>query len=225
MTSDRLDVDILLFDVFGTLFDHDSALAEASAGLGEKADALASLWRQRQLEYSWLRTLMHRPADFRQVTEEGLDYALAALGLPGELKAPLMATYRRLAPYPEVADALAGLAATGRPLAILSNGSPAMLQAVVRAAGLEARFTARLSAAAAHVFKPHPLVYQLAVDHFGVPRERLCLVSANGWDAAGAAAFGMKAVWVNRKDAPLERLPTEPDAVISSLAELAPLLA
>ena len=224
MGNERLDVDVLLFDVFGTLFDHDSAVADATGDLGDKAGPLVRLWRQRQLEYSWLRTLMHRPADFRQVTEEGLDYALAALDLPAELKAPLMATYARLAPYPEVEDALAGLAATGRPLAILSNGSPAMLEAVVRSAGLEARFTALLSAAAAHVFKPHPLVYQLAVDHFGVPRERLCLVSANGWDAAGAAAFGMKAVWVNRKNAPCERLPARPDAVISSLAGLAPLL-
>ncbi len=225
MSTASLDVDVLLFDVFGTLFDHDSALGEATATLGEKAHALARLWRDRQLQYSWLRTLMHRPADFRQVTEEGLDYALAALDLPAELKAPLMATYRRLAPYPEVADALADLAATGRPLAILSNGSPAMLEAVVRSAGFAARFTALLSAADAHVFKPHPLVYQLAVDHFGIERARLCLVSANGWDAAGAAAFGMKAVWVNRKDAPGERLPARPDAVIASLAELTPLLA
>ncbi|MFQ5346462.1 MAG: haloacid dehalogenase type II [Rhodothalassiaceae bacterium] len=225
MTGARLDVDVLLFDVFGTLFDHDSAVAEATADLGDRAGPLVRLWRQRQLEYSWLRTLMHRPADFRQVTEEGLDYALAALGLPGGLKVPLMATYGRLAPYPEVADTLADLAASARPLAILSNGSPPMLEAVVRAAGLEARFEALLSAAAAHVFKPHPLVYQLAVDHFGAPRERLCLVSANGWDAAGAAAFGMKAVWVNRKDAPPERLPAAPDAVIASLAGLPAILA
>lgn len=220
-----LDVDVLAFDVFGTLFDHDSAVEAVKSELGEVAGEIAAVWRFKQLQYSWLRTLMHRPADFAQVTREGLDYALAATGADPRHAETMMDTYRRLAPFPEVKEALDGLRRDGRRLAVLSNGSAGMLESVISENGLGGRFEALLSAADANVFKPHPLVYRLAVDRLGVAPERLCLVSSNSWDAVGAAAFGLKAVWVNRKGEPTERLPARVDAEIDDLSQLAGLLA
>ena len=222
--SARLDVDVLAFDVFGTLFDHESAVEAVKSELGEVAGEIARIWRFKQLQYSWLRTLMHRPADFAAVTREGLDYALAATGTDPRHAETMMATYRRLAPFPEVKDALDGLRRDGRRLAVLSNGSASMLESVISETGLEGRFEALLSAADANVFKPHPLVYRLAVDRLGVPPERLCLVSSNSWDAVGAAAFGLKAVWVNRKGEPTERLPATVDAEVDDLSQLSSLV-
>jgi len=225
MIRGRLDVDVLAFDVFGTLFDHDSAVDKVKGEVGESADEIARIWRFKQLQYSWLRTLMHRPADFASVTRDGLDYALAATGTESRHAETMMATYRRLAPFTEVKDALDGLRAEGRRLVVLSNGSRAMLESVIAENGLGGRFETMLSAEDANVFKPHPLVYQLAVDRLGMPKERICLVSSNSWDAVGGAAFGFKAVWVNRKDEPTERLPAEVDAQIPDLSALADQLA
>lgn len=215
------DIAACVFDAYGTLFDVHSAVARGGAALGDKAAAVSQLWRQKQLEYTWLRSLMGAHADFRQVTRDGLDYALAAYGVDDPaLAARLMALYLTLEAYPDAAPCLEALRAAGLATAILSNGEPEMLRAAVASAGLSALFDAVLSVEEVGVFKPDPRVYQLAVDRLQVPAERICFVSTNAWDAAGAAHFGFRVAWMNRFGQRLERLPGQPAAVIGGLDEL-----
>ena len=218
-------IDACVFDAYGTLFDVHSAVAHGGAALGDKAPAVSALWRQKQLEYTWLRSLMGAHADFRQVTKEGLDYALAFHGIedPG-LAARLMDLYLTLDAYPDAAPCLEALRAAGRATAILSNGEPEMLRAAVASAGLAALFDAVLSVEEVGIFKPDPRTYRLAVDRLQVPAERVCFVSTNAWDAAGAAYFGFRVAWLNRFGLRLERLPGSPAAVIEGLDELPGLL-
>src|SRR5262249_24401316 len=160
------------------------------------------------LEYSWLRTLMGRHADFWHVTAEALDHALAAYGRSDPaLRAFLMQQYFSLDPFPEVPSTLDKLRAAGLKTAILSNGAPTMLVGAVTSAKLSDRLDAVLSVEAAGVFKPHPSAYQVAVDKLGLPPQRICFLSSNGWDAVGAAAFGLRVIWINRSKQPAERLP------------------
>ena len=187
------DIAACVFDAYGTLFDVHSAVAHGGAALGDKAAAVSALWRQKQLEYTWLRSLMGAHADFRRVTEDGLDYALAAHGVEDEaLKARLMDLYLTLDAYPDAAACLEALRAGGLKTAILSNGEPEMLRAAVASAGLTNLFDAVLSIEEVDIFKPDPRTYQLAVDRLEVPAERICFVSTNAWDAAGAAYFGFR---------------------------------
>jgi 2-haloacid dehalogenase len=214
-----------VFDAYGTLFDFASAAASCADVLGDDAARLTALWRDKQLQYAWLRSLQGRHADFWQVTGDALDFAMETVGLTDpRLRERLMRLYLTLAPFPEVLETLRGLQARGMRMAILSNGSPAMLKAAVDAAALDTLLDAVLSVEAAGVYKPHPRVYQLAVDRFDVPPEAIAFVSSNGWDAYAASAFGMRAVWCNRYNQPRERLPGKPVREIRSLAELAALL-
>ena len=219
------DIGACVFDAYGTLFDVHSAVARSGGALGDKAGPVSALWRQKQLEYTWLRSLMGAYADFWQVTGEGLDFALAANGIEdAALRQRLMDLYLGLDAYPDVPDALDCLRAGGRKTAILSNGAPNMLRAAVDSADLASRLDAALSVDELRVFKPDPRVYQLAVDRLGVEAGRICFVSTNGWDAAGAAYFGFKVAWLNRFGQQPERLPSAPAAVIGTLAELPDLL-
>lgn len=219
------DTAACVFDAYGTLFDVHSAVQRGGSALGDKAGAVSALWRQKQLEYTWLRSLMGAHADFRQVTQDGLDYALAAHGVDdAALKARLMALYLTLDAYPDVAACLETLRAAGLATAILSNGEPEMLDAAVTSAGLTALFDAVLSVEEVGIFKPDPRVYQLAVDRLQVRPERICFVSTNAWDAAGAAFFGFRVAWLNRFGQRLEQLPGAPAAVIGGLDELPALL-
>jgi 2-haloacid dehalogenase len=213
-----------VFDAYGTLFDVASAAARHRETLGDRHVALSQLWRQKQLEYTWLRTLMGRHADFAEVTADALDYALEALTLPTELRDRLLEIYLRLDAYPDAAPTLTRLRERGLKIAILSNGTPSMLEAIVKQAQLERLFDELLSIESVGSFKPVPAVYQLAVDRLGVEAARIGFVSANGWDAAGASAFGFRTVWVNRTGAPVDRLPARPHAQIRQLAELHHLL-
>jgi 2-haloacid dehalogenase len=173
------------------------------------------------LQYTWLRAAQGRHADFWQVTGDALDFALETLGLtePG-LRDRLMSLYLALDPFPEVSGVLARLKATGIRTAILSNGSPAMLDPAVKAAKLETLLDAVLSVEEVGVYKPHPRVYQLAVDRLGIPASAISFQSSNAWDAYAASAFGMQVVWCNRYGQHRERLPGSPDREIKSLAEL-----
>jgi 2-haloacid dehalogenase len=216
------EVAALVFDAYGTLFDVHSVAKRAEALFPGRGSALSAAWRARQLEYSWLRTLMDRYEDFDRVTRASLDWALESLGLEADegARRSLIDEYRRLATFPEVPAALESLAAT-RPLAILSNGHPAMLEAVVDHNGLRGRFRGGiLSVHAARRFKPDPAVYRIAEEALGVPRALVGFVSSNGWDAAGAKSFGFRAFWVNRGRAPVERLGVRPDAILEDLAQL-----
>jgi 2-haloacid dehalogenase len=218
-------IEACVFDAYGTLFDVASAARSCIDLLGSKADTLAAQWRIVQLQYTWLRSLMGAHADFWQVTGEALDYAMDVVGISDDaLRTRLMDLYLVLAAYPDAKIALRAIRRGERPTAILSNGSPKMLTAAVRSAELGALLDHVLSVEEVGIYKPHPRVYQLAVDRLHVTAEHICFVSSNGWDVAGASAFGMKAVWVNRSGSKRERLPTGPVAEISRLDELPALL-
>jgi 2-haloacid dehalogenase len=214
-----------VFDAYGTLFDVASAARACSDVLGGDAERLASLWRDKQLQYSWLRAVQGRHADFWQVTGDALDFAMDSLALSGTgLRERLMICYLTLAPFAEVPEVLQRLHKAGMPLAILSNGSPMMLDAAVKGAKLESLFAAVLSVETVGVFKPHPSVYQLAVDCLGVPAPAIAFMSSNAWDAHAASAFGMQVVWCNRYGQRAERLPGTPDREIASLLGLPSLI-
>jgi 2-haloacid dehalogenase len=218
-------VQACVFDAYGTLFDFASAARSCRDVLGDAIDKLTALWRDKQLQYTWLRAVQGRHADFWQVTCDALDFALETLALdkPG-LRDRLMNLYLTLEPFPEVPDVLERLKASGLRTAILSNGSPMMLDAVVRTSGLSTLIDAVLSVEAVGVYKPHPSVYQLAVDRLGVPAAAIAFQSSNAWDAYAASAFGMQVVWCNRYEQRPERLPGKPDRTVRSLAELPALL-
>ena len=215
-----------VFDAYGTLFDYASAAAGCRRLLGGKAERLTALWRDKQLQYSWLRAVQNRHADFWQVTGDALDYALEALELADDaLRERLMNLYLTLAAFPEVPEVLRRLKAAGLATAILSNGSPAMLRAAVDGAGLGGLLDAVLSVEEVGVYKPHPKVYQLAVERLGVPPGSMLFVSSNAWDAYAASAFGMLVAWCNRYAQRREHLPGQPDREIRTLADLPALLA
>jgi 2-haloacid dehalogenase len=217
-------IEACVFDAYGTLFDVHSAVGRLRARLGAKSDALSQLWRTKQLEYTWLRALMGRHADFWQVTGDALDYALARTGVDAAAREALMQAYRTLDAYPEVPDVLRRLRDAGLRTAILSNGEPAMLAAGARSAGIEELLDAILSVEDVGIFKPHPKVYRLAVERLGVAADRIAFQSSNAWDVSGAATFGLRAVWINRLGMPAERLPGAAEHELRDLTGLPALL-
>ncbi len=215
-----------VFDAYGTMFDFASAAARCPDIPEDQRVALTSLWRDKQLQYTWLRSLQGRYADFWQVTGEALDFTLDSLGIATPaLRERLMGLYETLSAFPEVADTLRQLRAAGFVTAILSNGSPQMLDAAVRAAGLHDLLDAVLSADAVRVFKTHPKVYEYGLQQLGLRADQVSFQSSNGWDAYAASAFGMRVVWCNRYGQRREHLPGAPDHEVRSLAELPGLLA
>ena len=219
-----------VFDAYGTLFDTGAAVARLAAEPGREALAaeaarLTALWRDKQLAYSWLRAVTGHHVDFRRVTEDALGWALEATGLPEGLHADLMALHDRLDAYPEAEGVLRRLRGAGRPTAILSNGSPDMLASAVESAGLGAHLDAVLSVETAGVFKPHARAYDLVGARFGTAPGDVLFVSANGWDASAAAAYGFRAAWVNRLGAPVDRLMARPDHVVTDLSAVPDLAA
>jgi 2-haloacid dehalogenase len=210
-----------VFDAYGTLFDFASAAEGCRDALGEHTDRLTNLWRDKQLQYTWLRAVAGRHADFWQVTGDALDFVLETLGIDdAALRDRLMRLYLSLRTFPEVALVLQQLKTAGLRTAILSNGSPQMLAAVVKGAKLDGLLDAILSVEEVGVYKPHPKVYQLAVDRLGIPATAIAFQSSNAWDAHAASAFGMQVVWCNRYGQRRERLPGAPNREVKSLAEL-----
>ncbi|MFO1324133.1 MAG: haloacid dehalogenase type II [Burkholderiales bacterium] len=217
-------VSAFVFDAYGTLFDVHSVTQMADALAPGRGAELSRLWRGKQLEYTWLASLMKGPgfprADFERITEQALDHAVAALVLPigSTDQQRLCAAYRTLAAFADVRPALAALAP--RPRWILSNGTQAGVDAVVRHNGLADWIDGVLSVDAVDVYKPAPAVYALAADRLGLPPARIGFVSSNCWDAIGARAYGFTAFWVNRSGAPADRHGPPPHHVLASLAEL-----
>ena len=208
-----------VFDAYGTLFDVH-AVVEAGRAITTDPAALSAAWRQKQLEYTWLRALMGRYEDFWAVTAAALRHAVRRLGLTAseaEL-ARLMDAYLSLACFPEVRAALARLA--GRPRAILSNGAPRMLAAAVASSGLGPHLEHVISVDAVRTYKPSPRVYALGPETLGVPAGELLFVSSNAWDVAGAKAFGYRVAWCNRAGAPEEELGLPADLVVRGLDQL-----
>lgn len=214
-----------VFDAYGTLFDVNSATSPCLNDLGGKADLLNRIWRDKQLQYSWLRAAQGKHADFWQVTGEALDFSLECLDISDSgLRRRLMEAYLTLRAYSDVSPVIDRLKEAGFRLAILSNGTPNMLASAVSSAGLNGKFDAVLSVEEAGVFKPNPRVYQLAVDRLGIASESIVFISSNGWDVYTASAFGLRAVWCNRAGHKPERLPGKPDFVLPSLIKLPELL-
>jgi 2-haloacid dehalogenase len=218
---------VVVFDAYGTLFDVNAAARVAAGEPGRAALAavwpqVARDWRLKQLQYSWLRAVTGAHADFWAVTQDGLDWALEAAGLGGdaELRERLLALYWQLAAYPEVPAMLAALRDDGFGTAILSNGSPAMLDGAVESAGIGEMIDATLSVEAVGVFKPARAVYDLVGETFGVPPGAVLFVSSNGWDAAAGAGYGFDTVWVNRAAEPMDRLPWTPRRVLPDLSRI-----
>jgi 2-haloacid dehalogenase len=208
-----------VFDAYGTLFDVHSVV-EAGRALTTDPLALSALWRQKQLEYTWLRSLMGRYEDFWAITDAALRYSARRLGLTASDAdvARLMDAYLHLACFPDVPQALARVA--GRPRAILSNGTPRMLAAAVASSGLVGTLEHVISVDRVKVYKPAPAVYALGPAVLGLSVEDLLFVSSNGWDVAGAKAFGYRVAWCNRTDAPEEKLGVRADYVVTNLLDL-----
>lgn len=214
-----------VFDAYGTLFDIHAPTARVAGELGDQADAVSNMWRLKQLQYTWLRSLMRDHADFWQVTGDALDFTLAAHGIENAaLREKLMELYLTIDAYPDAVSTLRTLKQRGFATAILSNGARRMLDAAVGNSGLAAELDHVLSVDGLDIYKPDPSTYQRAVDRLGLEPGQICFVSANGWDAAGAAHFGFQVAWLNRFHQPQEQLPGQPKAVLEDLSGLPPLL-
>jgi len=222
MTRERMSgIKACVFDAYGTLFDFASAARACRDVLGGNVDRVTALWRDKQIQYTWLRAAQGRHADFWQVTGDALDFTLETLNLSdARLRDRLMSLYLALEPFPEVRDVLVKLKSAGLRTAILSNGTPSMLGAIVSAAKLDSLFDAVLSVEEVGVFKPHSKVYQVACDRLRLAPAAISFQSSNAWDAHAAAAFGMRVVWCNRYGQRRERLPGTPDREATSLADL-----
>lgn len=221
MTTKFHGITACVFDAYGTLFDVHSAVGRYRERLGDKADAVSMAWRTKQLEYTWLRSLMDRYVDFWQITGDGLDFAMEANGIDdADLREELMNAYLTLDCYPEVPQVLHALKDAGLQTAILSNGSPRMLEAAVASAGLENLLDEVISVDTLGVFKPAMEVYQQVLHLLDVGRGQVSFQSSNAWDAAGAATFGFNVAWCNRFGQGRERLPDGPQVEMKTLSEL-----
>jgi len=215
-----------VFDAYGTLFDVAAAAREAAAEPGREALAkvwpkLANDWRLKQLQYTWMRAVADAHTDFWEVTQNGLDWAMEASGLSDpDLRERLLALYWELSAYPEVPEMLAQLKSAGFATAILSNGSPNMLNGAVESAGISEFLDDTLSVQQVGIFKPHKSVYQLVLNRFECTADQVLFVSSNCWDAAAASGFGFRSVWVNRAGEPMDRLPWKPHSVLSDLTAI-----
>lgn len=216
----------VLFDAYGTLLDVYSVGQAAEALFPGRGDVLARLWRDKQVEYTRLRSMAGQYRPFWDVTREALQFCCAALGLPSSesQQQVLMEAYGRLSAFAENPAALARIRAAGIPMAIHTNGNPDMIAQAVRSAGLEQWVDVVLSADAVKRYKVDPQVYRLATHHFGVPANELLFVSANGWDICGATWFGFTTFWVNRAGAPREQLGVTPAFEGATLTEVADLV-
>jgi 2-haloacid dehalogenase len=215
------NVKACVFDAYGTLFDFNSAAGKHRERLGAAADQVSALWRTKQLEYTWQRSLMRRHAPFWQVTQDGLDYALDAFGITDrKLRNDMINTYLKLDCYPDVKATLKALKKHGLQLAILSNGTPAMLEAAVKSSGLKKLIDPLISVEEVGIYKPDPRVYRLAAKRMNLKAKQIVFLSANAWDAVGAANAGLRVAWINRFNQRRERLPAQPEVEIKSLTEL-----
>lgn len=212
----------ILFDAYGTLFDVYSVGQTAEALFPGQGAALSKMWRDKQVEYTRLRSMAGQYKNFWDITQDALMFCGAALGLPllPNHVETLMAQYRRLSAFPENLQALQRLRNAGVPLAIHSNGNPEMIASAVESAGMSGLFDAVLSADSVQRYKIDPQVYQLAVDHFQQPAAKMLFVSSNGWDVCGATWFGFKTFWVNRAAMPLEVLDVQPNYTGQNLMDL-----
>ena len=210
-----------IFDAYGTLFDVNAACRELSKEVGDNWEKLASLWRLRQVEYTWLRNSMDEYIDFWQITSDALDYAMETLGIKNnELREELLNLYLKLEAYPEVNDLLKKLKQRGLMTGILSNGSMKMLNSAVDNANIREYLDEILSVEECKIYKPSSKVYDLVKIKMQISKENVLFFSSNAWDMHAASNYGFKTIWVNRFNAKLERLPGKPIDIVNSLDKI-----
>jgi 2-haloacid dehalogenase len=217
------NIQAIVFDLYGTLYDVHSVVTACDRQYPGRGREISVLWRQKQLEYTWLRSLMGRYENFEKATHDALGFTCRQLGLdlPPETRETLCRAYLRLAPFPEVPSALRELRARGYRLAILSNGSVRSIDSVVTSSGLAAEFADLISVDEVGVFKPDPRVYQLAERRLHLDRSAILFVSSNSWDATGAAYYGYATCWINRNGGSFEELRRTPDLVVPHAGAIA----
>ena len=221
MMSSPTDIQAIVFDAYGTLLDVQSLTNKLTSYFPEHATEINNIWRRKQLEYTWLRSLMEQYKPFSEVTAEALEFACKAaqVPLPTEVKADLVSGYFSLKAYPEIADSLQELSKHYQ-LAILSNADPAMLEAATSTNNLNEHLQAIISADSVQTFKPHPSVYRLAEHELKLDRAHIAFVSSNTWDVSGAKSFGLYSIWLQRGQLPMEVLGFEPDISINKITDL-----
>jgi len=214
----------IIFDAYGTLFDVNSAAEKCKEKLGDKWEGFANYWRTTQLEYTWLRSLMRRHKDFWQITEDSLDKSMNFYNIDNSMRSELLNLYKVLSPFTEVRDTLKKLKQSNYKLAILSNGTPGLLNELVVSNGLKDIFDDIFSVEEAGIFKPDSKVYDLPINKYNIEKNEVLFLSANTWDVSGAGNYGYNTVWVNRNNNIFDKLDFEPNQQISNLSELLDLI-
>ena len=218
------NIKAIIFDAYGTLFDVNSAAEKCKERLGDKWEGFANYWRTTQLEYTWLRSLMKRHKDFWQITEDSLDKSMNFYNIDIAMRSELLNLYKVLSPFTEVRDALNKLKQSNYKLAILSNGTPDLLNELVVSNGLKDIFDDIFSVEEVGIFKPDSKVYDLPINKYNIKKDKVLFLSANTWDVSGAGNYGYNAVWVNRNNNIFDKLDFEPNQQISNLSELLDLI-
>jgi 2-haloacid dehalogenase len=214
------DIKAIVFDAYGTLFDVNSAAEKCKGKIGDKWEGFANFWRTTQLEYTWLRSLMKRHKDFWQVTENSLDKSMKAFKIDSSMKNELLNLYKVLSPYPEVKEVLKKLKEKEYKLAILSNGTPALLSELVKSSDLENIFDDLFSVEEVRIYKPDSKVYDMPIKKYQIEPHEVTFLSANTWDVSGGGNYGYKAIWVNRNNNIFDNLDYEPKNEIKNLKQL-----
>ena len=214
----------IIFDAYGTLFDVNSAAEKCKEKLGDKWEGFANYWRTTQLEYTWLRSLMRRHKDFWQITEDSLDKSMNFYNIDNSMRSELLNLYKVLSPFTEVRDTLKKLKQSNYKLAILSNGTPDLLNELVISNQLKDIFDDIFSVEEAGIFKPDSKVYDLPINKYNIEKNEVLFLSANTWDVSGAGNYGYNTVWVNRNNNIFDKLDFEPKKQISNLSELLDLI-
>ena len=214
----------IIFDAYGTLFDVNSAAEKCKEKLGDKWEGFANYWRTTQLEYTWLRSLMRRHKDFWQITEDSLDKSMNFYNIDNSMRSELLSLYKVLSPFTEVRDTLKKLKQSNYKLAILSNGTPDLLNKLVVSNQLKDIFDDIFSVEEAGIFKPDSKVYDLPINKYNIEKNEVLFLSANTWDVSGAGNYGYNTVWVNRNNNIFDKLDFEPNQQISNLSELLDLI-
>ena len=218
------NIKAIIFDAYGTLFDVNSAAKKCKERLGDKWEGFANYWRTTQLEYTWLRSLMKRHKDFWQITEDSLDKSMNFYNIDTAMRSELLNLYKVLSPFTEVRDALNKLKQSNYKLAILSNGTPDLLNELVVSNGLKDIFDDIFSVEEVGIFKPDSKVYDLPINKYNIEKNEVLFLSANTWDVSGAGNYGYNTVWVNRNNNIFDKLDFEPNKQISNLSELLDLI-
>ena len=218
------NIKAIIFDAYGTLFDVNSAAEKCRSKIGDKWESFANYWRKTQLEYTWLRSLMGRHKDFWQITEDSLDKSMQAFNINKAMKNELLDLYKILSPYPEVKETLEKLKEKRYKLAILSNGTPALLNELVKSNGLQNLFDNIFSIEEVKIYKPSSKVYDMPVKKYSIKNEEVAFLSANTWDVSGGGNYGFTSIWVNRNKNIFDNLDYKPKNEISGLNQLIDIL-